>query len=991
MVNLELVQDLLRHYLERYPDGSIDLETINGEHERSDVVNLLSFARNLQRQQPIYEGAYQYLSQQFVLSGSRATQVVALDRRLRAAMAGQSALVLVEGISGIGKTSLVMTQQVKVQALGGAFIVGHCYEQGATPFWLWQDVAHSVKKSTGTSPETLPAPFGSGTEARSIRHLTRALGDWLVICSKVRPLIILLDDLHWADTDSLEILNQLLGYLEAYPILFIATYRSEETQHPHPLYRYLPLFHRNHTVDTLRLNPLSRDDTAHLVTAYYGACHPQLVDYLFQRAEGHPLFTVELLHDLADQGFLVQDDQGLRLKSDQIVPVPMLLKQVILQRVARLGDTCEVLLTHAAAVGEVWQLPIVEYLTNFPEDVILNALEHADSAGIIVVEDEREEIYRFSHSLVREVLYGQQIGRRRKRLHERICEYLEAHTPLSVAKLAYHYYEAENWEKAVQYCLQAGEEAAKGLANNRAVEHYRMGLDASQRSGSIDQAQAAMRLCQQLGDTYLVLDQLLDADNAFSRMRDIAHSVGDIRAEGAAVASLAYVLIAQYKLDLGEQAAQDAIEIAEQADDTLLLAQAHGILGKSLLIRGRLEASTNYLNFYGNHPDILQDSSTQSNMLRQQSYLAVWAGKYAEAESLAQKSLKFGLQSGRPLNILGAYQVLSFSRIEAGKYIEAYENIQSVLEQTRITDSYHHQLSRLLNQMGYLYLELGDALEALKWDQRAWEASQLPKGIHRYEMERYSLMNISTDLLHLGRLGEALDYARRFESMEEAPDYAWFRYQNRFLLLESELRLAQRQYTEAVQLARQARSLAQNYRALKNIVKSHWLEGRALLELRQRKSAVEHLQYAVELVDEIDHGSLRWKIRISLAKALISIGKSAEDDIEKARTLVNQTSRSLTGSPLQASFNKLRWLSEIDELEQNAPTEKPSYPAGLTQREVEVLRLVATGATNQQIADELIISPRTVNTHVTNILNKIGCENRTAAGAFAIKHNLLSA
>jgi len=154
--------------------------------------------------------------------------------------------------------------------------------------------------------------------------------------------------------------------------------------------------------------------------------------------------------------------------------------------------------------------------------------------------------------------------------------------------------------------------------------------------------------------------------------------------------------------------------------------------------------------------------------------------------------------------------------------------------------------------------------------------------------------------------------------------------------------------------------------------------------------ALEHLEQAAEIVDAIQHGSLRWKIRLSLAKVLRMAGRSADVAIQQSRTLIDQTLQSLSGSPLQASFLASTWFKQLEELEKSPPADSQLYPAGLTQREVEVLRLVATGASNQQVADALHISVRTVNTHMTNILNKTNCENRTAASAFAIQHNLVS-
>jgi DNA-binding CsgD family transcriptional regulator len=202
--------------------------------------------------------------------------------------------------------------------------------------------------------------------------------------------------------------------------------------------------------------------------------------------------------------------------------------------------------------------------------------------------------------------------------------------------------------------------------------------------------------------------------------------------------------------------------------------------------------------------------------------------------------------------------------------------------------------------------------------------------------------------------------------------------------------LAQNNLSEAVEFAREAREFASSNNAPKNIAKSYWFEGEALMGLNRHRDAVRLLQDAAKMVDEIKHGSLRWKIRLSLAEALVKAGKSPKLPLQEARRMVEKIGESLAGSPLQQSFLSSSWTAKIEALEQAPTAQKPTNPAGLTRREVEVLRLVASGATNQQVADELHISVSTVNAHMNNILNKTGSENRTAASAFAARHNLLS-
>jgi DNA-binding CsgD family transcriptional regulator len=995
MTEISLFKELIalakKHRLEAdlgFLRGSVYSEALTPREQRH-FLQLVDFARGQQAENPLYETNYHHLLHLYVLNGSRLDLLKTIDRRLRGLAAGQGALLLISGVSGIGKTSLVKVFQERIHQLGAEFLPILCSEQESTSYAPWQDVARSAA-ATGVSLENLLAPIGRGKEAQSTQQIKQSLADWLKHCAAIRPLVILLDDLHWADADSLEVLNHLTSQPAPGPILYIGAYRSEETHSRQPLDNFLPKLRRNRQVDTVHLNPLSKDDVERLIMAYHGPAGRELVEYLHGRAEGHPLFTVELLGDLIAQGLLRQDSDGRWLPPEQSVPVPIFLRQLIAQRVSRLGEQVEQLLSIGAVAGEAWPLKIVERLCDMPERELLSALDSALLAELITIEDEKAEIYRFAHGLIREVLYHGQLARRRKRLHEQIATQFEQQQAMNVYAIALHYYEAENWEKAVDYCLVVGEQAARRFASYSALQSYQRALQAAEHAGKALDPAALFAIYDRLGRTHLALDQRLEAEIDYSRMRVAAQSSGDLVAEGQALISLAGTRIWLYQLDLAEKTALEALKIGKQIGDLRLITNVHACLGGLLLIRGQLDQATVHYGEVLKHAGMLDNSGTLLDALRQCAYQATWTGQYQEAESYARRALSLAQKSGDPLVIAGAYQNLSFVQIESGQYQEAHRNIRATLEAIELSGAYHHQKPRLLNLMGYLCLELGDAQGALSWDQKALAAIHDTQ-IQSFEMRRYSLLNQATDYVHLGRLEEALDAIAQFEITKEGADYGKFRYFNRYQLLMCELELTQQRWDQALELAQEARNLAQPKGMLKNIAKSHWLEGQALAGLLRFDEALEHLEQAIALVDRIQHGSLRWKIRLSLAAVTLRVGKSPAAIIQQAHELIDQTIHSLAQSPLQEILLSSRWVKQVEELEHALLPKRPTHLAGLTEREVEVLRLVAKGATNQQIADALHISVRTVNTHITNILNKTGCENRTAASAFALQHNLVSA
>ena len=183
------------------------------------------------------------------------------------------------------------------------------------------------------------------------------------------------------------------------------------------------------------------------------------------------------------------------------------------QRVSRLGDRVEQLLSVGAVAGEVWHLEIVEQLLDMPEGELLAALASALRAELITIEDDKAEIYRFAHGLIREVLYNGQLARQRKRLHEQIAAQFERQQGTNVYAIAHHFYEAENWEKAVNYCLAAGEEADRRFASYSALQWYQRALNAAEHAGKVLDPAVLFAIYDRLGRTYLALEQREEAES----------------------------------------------------------------------------------------------------------------------------------------------------------------------------------------------------------------------------------------------------------------------------------------------------------------------------------------------------------------------------------------------------------------------------------------------------------------------------------------------
>ena len=915
--------------------------------------------------------------------------------RLEGTLQGSGALVLISGEAGIGKTSFALACLESARAFGMACAIGRCYERPLVPaFAPWVDLL--TDPQAVLNADVLPQPFGHDPPAQSAYQLKQAVVGLLRATATAHPFVLLLEDVHWADQDSLELLDFVTRRLDDLSLLVIATYRSEDVHRYHPLHDLLPHLQRDRPVDVLRLGTLTEADTAQFVESRCDQSSHELAAYLHARSDGNPLFLFHLLRDLVEERLLPRDAKGRLLPPVQNVQVPIMLREIITQRVVRLGSDVEALLQVASAVGHEWDLAVVEKVLGWPEDRLLDALERALTAKIVSGTDAPSDLHRFSHGLIREVMYTQQVARRRKQLHARIGALLEERPPVhrgigtDSASLAYHFHAAEYWEKAVGYSLEAGDAARQRYANHSALQFYTQALDAVERAALADPS-LRLAIHERLGQTYAVLKKQDRAENQFGRMLEAARTLDDRTAEGRALFWLSFAQTRQYRIGEARATGDAAMRIAEQAGNRRLLALTHWNTGHVYKIAGELDLAAHHLREAERLARDDGERDILGRSLENLAQLAIWSGHYRRAELLGAEALALSRESHDALSLGGAYWTLGTVRCELGRYEQARQALQSGLDHAQESGERHY-LARLLNTMGWLYFELGDVDTAACWDQQALAASREGHADRVSEAERYSLLNLATDELHAGRLDAAQARLAEFEQILDHGEYSRIRYLNRYQLLRAQVAIAREDFDAALRWSDEAARMATAKGVRKNLVKSRLIAGQALLALGRHQEAIVLLRQAADQAEDLEHGSLRWLTRLFLGKAHAASRQHAiaTTQFRRAMDRVATIASEIDDERLRATFLASPLVSE---LRASASRVEPrdrnhDYPAGLTSREVEVLRLVARGATNRAIADALTISVKTVNAHVASILAKTGSPNRTAATAFALRHGM---
>ncbi len=389
-----------------------------------------------------------------------------LREYLESALAGNGHLVLIGGEAGIGKTALVRELQREVVGRGLIALTGHCYDLSSTPpYGPWLDLAARYKQDGALPP--LPASL-SGEGLEEIRSQAALFSDvraFLAAVTTQTPGLLVLEDVHWADPGSLELLRYLAVQIQTLPLLVLVTYRLDEPDRGYQFTQQLPALIRDAEGLRIDLRRLEAGDLRELVASrgpLLDAGEDRLVDYLERHSEGNPLYAKELLRTLEEEGLLRQATEGWQLDEIDRVVLPPYVRQVIEARVARLGEEMRQPLAMAAVIGHEVPLDLWANVMGLGEEELVAIVERAVEAYLLDAEIVGTRI-RFYHALTREALYEGVLAPRRRIWHRQVGEVLAESASLEPDAVAYHFQQAGD-PRAWEWLVRAGEHAQRAYA-----------------------------------------------------------------------------------------------------------------------------------------------------------------------------------------------------------------------------------------------------------------------------------------------------------------------------------------------------------------------------------------------------------------------------------------------------------------------------------------------------------------------------------------------
>ena len=431
-----------------------------------------------------------------------------LAARLDDVSQGRGALALIGGEPGVGKTRLCEELLADASERGMLTFTGHCYEEGTAPFTPFVEIleqmvreipAGVLREALGDAAPDLvrlvPAihrvagdipPPAELTPEQQRRVLFNAVLDLFRRLGARQPVVLLLDDLHWADEATLGLLQHLTPHLSGLPLLGVGTYRDVELDVGKPFEKAMAALVRQKQAERLRLRRLPEEAVAELLAALGGSEPPgALVQVIFHETEGNPFFVGEVFQHLSEEGKLF--DEAGEWKGDLSageLDVPEGVRLVVGRRLERLSEATPKLLTAAAVVGRRFDLKLVEALSDLDSDGFLEAIEQAETAKLVVSEREgRETSCVFTHELIRNTLLGALSLPRRQRLHARVAETMERVYQSDLARrasaLAHHLYEAgavADEAKTIHFLILAGEQSLDTGAFEEARQDFDLAL-----------------------------------------------------------------------------------------------------------------------------------------------------------------------------------------------------------------------------------------------------------------------------------------------------------------------------------------------------------------------------------------------------------------------------------------------------------------------------------------------------------------------------------
>lgn len=988
----------------------------------------------------------------------RERYLAALRPILSGIESGAGRVIAVSGEAGLGKSRLIGETKQRIAAIADDNAIrvmqGHCFEPDSSlPYAPFIDLLRScvathdadeIRACLGTDgpelvklvPELTPlipglVPSPTSDPEQEKRRIFHAVCEFVSRISAQRPLMIVIEDMHWSDDTSLELLAQLARRIRTHPIVVFITFRSDEVQ-PR-LRQILGAMDREHVLLEWSLERLSTQEVERMIQAIFELDTPvrsEFLDTIYALTEGNPFFIEEVLKSLVASGDIFYADGAWDRKPIEQLKIPRSIHAAVSARTSQLSPEAAHTLVIAAVAGRRFDFDLLQLITSNGESELLTIFKELVAAQLVV--EETADHFAFRHALTQQAIYNDLLARERRTLHRDIAAAVRQLTKPSLdarlAELAHHFYAAESWDEAYYYCQRQAEAAQRMNAPGAAAEQFSRAIEAAEHLGVA--VPAAMyrsrgRAQEAAGNFDLALGD-------YERTLDMAAAEADGRAECQALMDLGF-LWAGRDYERAGGFFRRANDLAARLGDPVLEAHTLNRLGNWLVNTG----------------------DTSEGVLLHERALAAFRGAGNDKgviETLDLLGMAYGLDGDPAAGVRAQSDAIDMLRPRGPSFLlcsslttratwsapnqcevsysplrtfeECARDASDAMTIARQLDSptalsYAMWVSGGVNEaFGQFSIAQRDAADGLRLageiGHEQWAAGA------RYMLGRVAVAMLDPERAK-GHLVEGVRLARTVGSTW------WLGNSSAYLalahLLERDLAAAEAALASAWPESHEPRGTSERrilwawgLFALERgdperaaviadrvvasagraagrpqpIPAALRIKGEALLAMRQFDAAAETLTQARDAAIARGGTTYVWPLHASLARTYQSLRRTdlAERECAAARDVIAGLAASIDDEGERAQFER-RALDALPRM--RPPSEnrvaKQAF-GGLTAREREVAALVARGKSNRDIAEDLVLGERTIETHVGNILSKLGFSSRTQIATWAVESGL---
>jgi len=883
----------------------------------------------------------------------REPELARLEGLLRQTIDGNGRVVFITGEPGIGKTSLSDEFLRRARASYPGLLVsrGRCVEQYGTgeAYLPFLDAISAMLEGPGrerlasimrtyapTWCTQLPAVFASTGALEKLQQETigatkermmREMGDALGMFANTSPIALLLEDLHWADPSSIDLLRHLCQRISSQRLLIAGTFRPEDIERSnHPLKGYRAEMLTHNLCDEIALDSLSREHiTSYLNATFAPNDFPSELSLLIHdKTEGHPLFATNLLQYLQERGDIGRKNEQWSLTrplAELELDAPESVRSMISKKIDALAEEERRALQYASIEGGEFLSTIVAKLLDVDEVDLEESMARLEKTHRLITTRGEEELpdgslatrYRFAHALYQNFLYNDLVNKRRVMLHRQAGELLLAHygqrAPQIATQLALHFERGRDFPRAIEFLIHAGDHATRIYGNAEAAEHYTHALGLAEKLPAEAQTETLVTLYQKRGTVNMSLSRFGQAVDDYTRMLKQVERMGSLEKQAAGLNALAGTLFFAHQLEEMAARADQALAAAKAAGSEQLRLETMCLMGLKHLCYGELTVGL----------PILDDVIESARAIDHKPALAaglVWRACLYFFQTDYERAIEFateGRQAASELRdgflMLTAMFFLGLSNGNLGRMSIALATLEeAILMAGRNGDQFWSP--RMPNCIGWVHRELQDFEGAFKYDQ---QGRDIARQFHVLEAEANSLINLGIDHTQAGRGAQTVAAFAEVRDIFERDAWFRWRYNIRLEAATAAYWLRQKDLVQAQTFAQRLLATAQHYEVHKYIAEAHRLMARIAIAVDDNETAEKEFAAALEELREYPVPLLEWRTHADLGRLKSKLGdaNAARKSFAQAAEIIKSVAASVNDESLRATFLKSKAVQAV--------------------------------------------------------------------------------